>query len=173
MRIKHVFLLLIIAIAVPFLSACNNTDDVAGIFTGKTWKLSAILYEKNEKEVLDYWDLTTEAGKKAHENSIKLLKEENTFTLRFEGIETSGIITGNFSGIAAAAVVGGEWSANGENQDLSIRQEVKSDSDVLGTAFIKALSTAYKYKGDYSTLYIYFKDGATKKVLLLFAPPQN
>ena len=26
----------------PMFSGCNDTDDVAGIFTGKTWKLTYI-----------------------------------------------------------------------------------------------------------------------------------
>ena len=38
----------------PFVSGCNDSDDVNGIFTGKAWKLTYIT-KKNEHKPYDFW----------------------------------------------------------------------------------------------------------------------
>lgn len=40
--IRNIFLHVAHVFAAPLLSGCDNEDDVIGIFTGKTWKLSRL-----------------------------------------------------------------------------------------------------------------------------------
>lgn len=42
MKYKYLLLLLLM---LPFVSGCNDSDDVNGIFTGKVWKLD-VYYQK-------------------------------------------------------------------------------------------------------------------------------
>ena len=36
----------------PLLSGCDNEDDVIGIFTGKTWKLSRLTNKGSNAQIL-------------------------------------------------------------------------------------------------------------------------
>ena len=40
--VKYIALLFCLTLVIPFLSGCNDTDDVQKIFTGKTWKMTYI-----------------------------------------------------------------------------------------------------------------------------------
>lgn len=40
--IRNIFCMLLMFSLLPLLSGCDNEDDVIGIFTGKTWKLSRL-----------------------------------------------------------------------------------------------------------------------------------
>lgn len=51
MKYKYLLLLLLM---LPFVSGCNDSDDVNGIFTGKAWKLTYIT-KKNEHKPYDFW----------------------------------------------------------------------------------------------------------------------
>lgn len=51
MKYKYLLLLLLM---LPFVSGCNDSDDVNGIFTGKVWKLTYIT-KKNEHKPYDFW----------------------------------------------------------------------------------------------------------------------
>lgn len=63
--VKYIALLFCLTLVIPFLSGCNDTDDVQKIFTGKTWKMTYIT-KKNEHSwynlqmsVKPYTNLTT------------------------------------------------------------------------------------------------------------------
>ena len=62
MKYKYLLLLLLM---LPFVSGCNDSDDVNGIFTGKVWKLTYIT-KKNEHKPYDFW-----GDKDKYEQSIK------------------------------------------------------------------------------------------------------
>ena len=162
-RLKYIVLLTLL---LPFFSSCDETDDITGIFTDKTWKLTEIFYEDG-KLCLDYWtseDLRLE--------SYKLKAEKGNFVLTFEGIDTDGAIKGNYAGRAVGVTLSGSWTADGESRVFSTDQKTTTDKDVLGTAFIEGLSNAYAYKGDYDNLRIYFKRGTTKRYMLFHVEKQ-
>jgi len=151
----------------PVLSACNQTDDVIDIFTGKTWKLTSIFYDKGNKDdvCMDYW-----ANDAAYQASVKLLNTSGNFTINFTGAEMDGDVTGTYSGRSAGSAISGQWQANGKNNYFNISNATGgSGGDVLGQAYIDGLANADKYDGDTNgNLRIYFKDKAGTRRFLLF-----
>lgn len=55
--VKYIALLFCLTLVIPFLSGCNDTDDVQKIFTGKTWKMTYIT-KKNEHSWYKFTDVT-------------------------------------------------------------------------------------------------------------------
>lgn len=144
--------LLFILFFLPFLSACNSTDDVGRIFTGKTWKLTGIWEEKKPDEV-NLWSDETQRN-----TSMKLLKGENNFIVNFDGAEDKNLITGNFNGRGAGSTFEGKWRANGESNEFSTSnfRQTGSESDILAKVYIEGLKSATRYSGDENNLYLYF-----------------
>lgn len=163
MKQNKIYLLLLL---LPFcFSGCDQADDVAGIFTGKTWKLTMIYRDGDGSKpapAADYWG----GDEAARDKSIEKLGKEGTFTITFDGFENDGVINGSYTGYATNTNIAANWEANGKTNTFTTTQEEKNDSDVLGIAFIKALKNAYKYEGDYNSLSIYFKEGTQEKYLL-------
>ena len=141
MKYKYLLLLLLM---LPFVSGCNDSDDVNGIFTGKVWKLTYIT-KKNEHKPYDFW-----GDKDKYEQSIKnYINKEGAYTINFEGETT--------------------WSANGESNAFSA--SVKgSENDPLGFSnkFVEGLNRATSYKGNYDNLFIYYKDEGGRELCLVF-----
>ena len=123
MKYKYLLLLLLM---LPFVSGCNDSDDVNGIFTGKVWKLTYIT-KKNEHKPYDFW-----GDKDKYEQSIKnYINKEGAYTIKFEGETTDNVISGKFSGTLLSHSYTGTWSANGESNAFSA--SVKgSENDPLG-----------------------------------------
>lgn len=162
MKTKH---LLFLVLLFPLLSGCNDSDDIAKIFLGKTWKLRDIIEGKKSS---DYWD----GDKEAEAASRELMEQENNCTLKFSGTITGNTINkGTISGKAINNSFSGTWDVDGESRAFSTADITPStDSDVLGQAFLYGLSHATSYSGDESNLYIYFKEGGKSKFLLLHIP---
>jgi hypothetical protein len=163
MKLKHIIL---ISLLLPALGACNQTDDVIKIFTGKTWKLTNV----NDGG----GDCTREyfSNEAQWEESMKLLSDKGNFVITFTGAEVNGEVIGTYLGRAARTAISGKWKANGENNAFSISEQAEpsNSEDVLGRVFIRALINAYKYEGDTAgNLTIYFKESGTEKYLLLYA----
>lgn len=162
--------LLIILFLLPFLSACNDTDDVGRIFTGKTWKLTYITAE-NTNEMFDFWN----GDKSAKTVSTNILNQSNNYTLTFTGTEDKQIITGSFNGnVIKNIAVSGDWTADGESNKFSISKfkSSGSDSDKLAIAYIDGLQNADSYSGDENNLYLYFTYEQIR-LRLVFAPKKN
>ena len=103
MKYKYLLLLLLM---LPFVSGCNDSDDVNGIFTGKVWKLTYIT-KKNEHKPYDFW-----GDKDKYEQSIKnYINKEGAYTIKFEGETTDNVISGKFSGTLLSHSYTGTWSA--------------------------------------------------------------
>ena len=89
MKYKYLLLLLLM---LPFVSGCNDSDDVNGIFTGKVWKLTYIT-KKNEHKPYDFW-----GDKDKYEQSIKnYINKEGAYTIKFEGETTDNVISGSLA----------------------------------------------------------------------------
>ena len=161
MKYKYLLLLLLM---LPFVSGCNDSDDVNGIFTGKVWKLTYIT-KKNEHKPYDFW-----GDKDKYEQSIKnYINKEGAYTIKFEGETTDNVISGKFSGTLLSHSYTGTWSANGESNAFSA--SVKgSESDPLGFShkFVEGLNRATSYKGNYDNLFIYYKDEGGRELCLVF-----
>ncbi|WP_321332831.1 DUF4847 family protein [uncultured Bacteroides sp.] len=162
---KH---LLFLIFMLPVFSGCNDTDDVVRIFTGKTWKLTGIYLTSNDKECEDYWTNSSgEYNENAYKASQELRAAAGNCVVTFSGVLTGNTISGNFSGKCISTSLNGTWRADGESRSFNASTtNPGSESDVLGKAYIDAWGTAQSYSGDQNNLYIYFKDGQTKKYLL-------
>lgn len=163
MKLKYIFFLLLV---LPFLHACSEDDDVLGIFTNHEWKLTGIFEEGETKNPYKgFWE-----SEAAYQASVTLLNAGNTFRIRFNGIETNGVASGEFSGYATSVNIAGTWNANGGNNQTSINfSKNVSDNDVMGQQFIIGLENARSYDGDYNNLRIHYSSGA-KDLYLLFRP---
>ena len=78
--VKYIALLFCLTLVIPFLSGCNDTDDVQKIFTGKTWKMTYIT-KKNEHSWYKFTDVS-EAIYKSYDpiNGTKAFKIAFIFT---------------------------------------------------------------------------------------------
>lgn len=164
MKYKYLLLLLIL----PFMSGCSNADDVSGIFTGKIWKLTYIT-EKNKYVPYDFW-----GDKGKHEQSIKYINKEGSYTVKFEGETTDDVIRGKCSVTLYSTSCLGTWNANGENNSFSA--SVKgAENDPLGFSnrFVEGLNKATSYKGDYNNLYIYYDEGGRELCLVFHVDKDN
>ena len=51
---KNIYKIVGLLLLLPLFSGCNDSDDVAAIFTGKTWKLTYITLKDGNK-MIDLW----------------------------------------------------------------------------------------------------------------------
>lgn len=152
-------LLLFLLFSLPLLSACNDEDDVMDIFTGKVWKMSRLTAKGSSSQFPDLWG----SDNVARQASLKLLEQENTYTIEFKAADVGEITGGNFSAKGVKASPTGTWSADGKDNSftLNFKSINGSESDLLAKKFISGLQNAYKYEGDVNTLNIYFQEGQT------------
>jgi len=161
--------LFIIAVALLSLSSCNNEDDVIGIFTGKTWKLTYI----SEDGVHDWWDFWGGDNKAKGEFIQLLQKSEKYCTLTFNGADVNGVTGGSFGGQSISATISGQWSADGKSNKLTIDSNTSgTENNAVGKAFLTGIRNAKRYGGDNSNLYIYYEEGQ-RTFVLSFVPLTN
>lgn len=165
--IRNISCMLLVFSLLPLLSGCDNEDDVIGIFTGKTWKLSRLTNKgSNAQFYPNLWNNNVEEMKKSLD---KLYNQKGTFTLNFEGTELDGELMGTtVNGQGIKSSVSGTWKADGKSQSLSLYLKVNNnsaESDALAKAFISGLQNVYKYEGDANSLTLYFKDGQITRVM--------
>lgn len=104
MKKRLILKVLGLLLLLPMFSGCNDTDDVAGIFTGKTWKLTYITV-KDSHQMFNFWG----NDNKAREQSMKLLDETGRYVITFNGMEESNIITGIISGTVITSTFTGSY----------------------------------------------------------------
>lgn len=89
---RSIFQIVGLLLLLPLFSGCNDSDDLQGIFTGKTWKLT-------------YINLKDKGGwmNGFSEKSIKILNEnQESYTITFTGTEednriSNGAVKGELS----------------------------------------------------------------------------
>lgn len=163
MKMKHI--LITFLTATLLLSGCDQSDDLTGIFTGKTWKLSNVFWDDGSSAPRPVWDSWTESEKE--ESYDLLMKTKGNFVLNFSGLETDGLIDGSYSGRAAKITIQGTWRADGKKHTFAATREgTIPDGNRLGQEFITGLQSAYKYAGDYNQLRIFFEKDGNRKYML-------
>jgi hypothetical protein len=147
MKLKSFILMLLMAL--PMLTACNDTDDVNSIFTGRSWKLTYIT-QKNKHAWYKFTDVTDEMYKQ-----YDPVSGSKSFVISFNGTSTDGVITGDVSG-TGMPTLSGTWSANGKTNKFSTNITKSSASDALAKKIVEGVKNATSYSGDNSNLYLYF-----------------
>lgn len=144
---------------IPLFSACNDTDDVAAIFTGKTWKLNYITVDGGH-EMFDFWG--NEAGKR--EQSFEELNKNGTYNIIFEGTVEGDIIKGNVNGtVITTSTLTGTWTANGKDNSFQASVKGNDGGDILAKNFLEGLNAATSYEGDSNNLYLLYKPKSSKQ----------
>jgi len=80
---RSIFQIVGLLLLLPLFSGCNDSDDVAAIFTGKTWKLNYITVDGGH-EMFGFWE--NEEQEKA---SIKELNKNGTYNIVFDATVTT------------------------------------------------------------------------------------
>lgn len=161
MKIKYLLLLFLM---LPFISACDRSDDVMGIFTGKTWKLTYITRSGTNKPALyDFWDNAT-----TYEKALKEMNKDGAYTLVFQGEETDDLARGTFSGKLYTLDYKGNWSADGKSNEFHTSNVTGGAKALLDSYFMEGISNATRYGGNYDNLYLYYtyKDKSNKEIEL-------
>lgn len=162
MKYKYLLLLLL---ALPFISGCERSDDVTGIFTGKTWKLTYItVADSKTPHLYNFW-----GNAETYEKAIKELNQDGAYTISFTGMESDNIVEGKFSGVLLDKLseYSGSWHADGKSNDFSANVEkTRNIKALLDNYFITGLKSATRYEGNYDNLHLYFtyKDRANKEI---------
>lgn len=157
MRKKMIYNTLWLLLLLPLFSGCNDSDDVAAIFTGKTWKLNYITVD-GQHEMFGFWENATQK-----DNSIRELNKNGTYNIVFEGAVEGDIIKGNIRGsITTSSTIEGTWSANAKNNDFqaTVTSTGNNGGDTLAKEFFDGLNNATSYEGDKNNLYILYKPKA-------------
>lgn len=152
---KNIFQIVGLFLLLPLFAGCNDTDDVAAIFTGKTWKLNYITVDGGH-EMFDFW-----GDKEKERASIKELNENGTYNVIFEGVAEGDVISGKVRGtVITSYSLDGTWSANGKNNNFNASVTGNDGGDVLAKNFLEGLNAATSYEGDTNgNLYLIYKGG--------------
>lgn len=157
---KNIYKIVGLLLLLPLFSGCNDSDDVAAIFTGKTWKLNYITVDGGH-EMFPFWE--NEEQEKA---SIKELNKNGTYNIVFDGTVDGDVMNGNIKGsIIATGTFEGKWSANAKNNSFKATVTTASNygNDQLARNFIEGLNTATSYEGDSNNLYLLYKPTSGKQ----------
>lgn len=144
----------------PVCAGCNDSDDVAAIFTGKIWKLNYITVDGGH-EMFGFWE--NEGQKKA---SMEMLNKNGTYNIVFEGTVEGDVINGPIKGsVIANGTLEGKWSANAKSNSFkaTITTAGEYGNDRLAKNFIEGLNAATSYEGDSNNLYLLYKPASGKQ----------
>lgn len=153
---RSIFQIVGLLLLLPLFSGCNDSDDVAAIFTGKTWKLNYIT-EDGGHEMSNFWGNDDTARK----NSYKELEKSGSYNIVFEGLADGDLIKGKIRGnIISSYSLDGSWSANAKNNHFSADVTGNDGGDILAKNFLKGLNDATSYEGDTNgNLFLIYKGG--------------
>lgn len=155
MKKRRIYNTLWLLLLLPLFSGCNDTDDVAAIFTGKTWKLNYITIDGGH-DMVDFWGADADKRKESYEE----LNKEGTYNVVFEGIPEGERISGNIRGtLVKNNSFEGTWNANGKNNNFHASVTGSDSGDILAKNFLAGLNCPNStYEGDSNgKLYIIYK----------------
>lgn len=152
---RSIFQIVGLLLLLPLFSGCNDSDDVAAIFTGKTWKLNYITVDGGH-EMFGFWENA----------SIEELNKNGTYNIVFDGTVDGDVINGNIKGsVIATSTFEGKWNANAKNNSFkaTVTTAGSYGNDRLAKNFIEGLNTATSYEGDSNNLYLLYKPASGKQ----------
>lgn len=154
----------------PLFSGCNDSDDVAAIFTGKTWKLNYITVD-GDHEMFDFWGNDNAARTKSYGE----LKQNGSYNLVFNGITKGYIISGSITGtiFASFPLNDGTWRANGKNNEFNASVSGNDGGDQLAKSFLEGLNQASSYEGDNKNLYLLYNPKNSKRTFRMVFYAEN
>ena len=152
---RSIFQIVGLLLLLPLFSGSNDSDDVAAIFTGKTWKLNYITVDGGH-EMFGFWE--NEEQEKA---SIKELNKNGTYNIVFDGTVDGDVINGNIKG----TVIATSTFANAKNNSFkaTVTTAGSYGDDKLAKNFIEGLNAATSYEGDSNNLYLLYKPASGKQ----------
>ena len=155
---RSIFQIVGLLLLLPLFSGCNDSADLQGIFTGKTWKLTYINLEDKGGWMNGF-----------SEKSIKILNEnQESYTITFTGTEEDNRISnGAVKGRIITADLTGTWSANGKNNEFHASVTNVNENDDLAKEFIKGLNNASSYIGDDNGLFLYYNPAGSQQTYVL------
>ena len=127
--IKHLLAVVTATFMLCGASSCEPEDDIAGIFVGKTWKLSNICNDKD----------------------APLLSVDEVNQVNVGGHYVITFADTHFEGTWSAENDGNTFSINITNVE-------GSETSSLGNRFITMLRDSRHYEGDYNSLQLYGED---------------
>ena len=150
---RNISKILGLLLLLPLFTGCNDSDDVAAIFTGKTWKLNYITVDGGH-DMFPFWEKEKQKTKIYDE-----LNKNGTYNVIFEGTVEGDIIKGNIKGtiITTTGNFEGTWSANGKNNKFEATVEGNNGGDALAKNILEGLNNATSYEGDENNLYLLYK----------------
>lgn len=112
---RSIFQIVGLLLLLPLFSGCNDSDDVAAIFTGKTWKLTYITLKDGNK-MIDLWG----GDEKKAQASYEKLEAAGNFTINFTiNTNEDDIINGNFNGqVTTGKSMSGSWKCQRKEKHL-------------------------------------------------------
>lgn len=152
---RSIFQIVGLLLLLPLFSGCNDSDDAAAIFTGKTWKLNYITVDGGH-EMFGFWENA----------SIEELNKNGTYNIVFDGTVDGDVINGNIKGsVIATSTFEGKWNANAKNNSFkaTVTTAGSYGNDRLAKNFIEGLNTATSYEGDSNNLYLLYKPASGKQ----------
>lgn len=131
MRLKYVLALVCI---LPFITGCNNEDDINTIFNSGTWTLLNFYETTN-------WDNQTEKNTRVtYSPETSQAQEIKSFTILFKQ-------DGSFTATANSSTLSGTWSANGKKRYVSINYTSQPVGSTMAKLYFEALKNAKFYQG--------------------------
>jgi hypothetical protein len=172
--VSNLYRLGVLTVMLLSAGSCGTTDDVVGIFTGKTWKLTAITAEDSNQQY-PFWEGGVSGP--AFEKSMDLLAKAGNFTVIFSGAALEeGITSGTLNAHGAATSLSGKWEVIDADRTLKIMGVTTSgptESDILARAFITGLLNVKRYEGDFNNLYIHYQEENKPAMCLWFHPDKS
>ena len=136
MKLKY---LLALICMLPFITACNNEDDVNAIFCSGTWTLLNF-YETTDWEGQTPKNTRTTYNPSINPTDAAKIQELQKFTILFKQ-------DGSFTAIANSSTLSGTWSADGKNRYITIGYQSQPTGSTMAKPFFETLKNAKYYRG--------------------------
>lgn len=159
MKKKMIYKIGWMLLLLPLFAGCNDTDDVAAIFTGKTWKLNYITADGGHT-MFPFWENEIQ-----ERQSIEELNKTGSYNVTFTITLTEGdLVKGKIEGtLINGGSLSGTWSANGKNNNFQATVTGASGNDFLARNFLEGLNNATSYTGDSKNLFIIYKPKSSEQ----------
>ena len=127
---RNISKILGLLLLLPLFTGCNDSDDVAAIFTGKTWKLNYITVDGGH-DMFPFWENEAQKTKIYDE-----LNKNGTYNVIFEGTVEGDIIKGNIK----------QFSTKNKCYNVDINSQDSKNNKLLFSVSILLLSKGYSFK---------------------------